>query len=413
MPKNYPATGAVIRGRDTSTMIRADRGQLEQLQPSDHPEKQPFNGRVRALFLSQTSAGFRTYARQLREYAAARDDVEAVFIDLPTPRWMAVLGKSIPRLRDRGWDLHSYRHLVLWRRALLSAIRRGVLDLNHFDAVHVMTQGAALFLNDIRPRCSATLLVNIDGTAQQDVDHFGFSALARKPFIRAERIIFRAVDRVVSRNHFAPQSLERDYHLPPEKILIARSSMKLPPRSRWDQPENRKGPVQLIYVGNDAQRKGLPELLRAHQQQFADRAELHVVTNENLRLAGLSRVVVHRGVDRAQLLNELLPMMDLFVLWTRRDHQPWAILEAASVGLPVVSTRVAAVPDMVIHGKTGYLASPGDWAQCIEYTKRLIDDASLRQRFGVAAREHVRAVFDPEKEFHRLFDQLRAVEANH
>lgn len=362
--------------------------------------------RARVLFLSQLSAGFRTYASQLRAYATERDDVDALFVDLPIPMWISALGKSIPLLRRRGWDFHSYRHLRMWRRELHRAIRRGPLDFNRFDAVHIMTQGAALILPELRSETSARVAVNIDGTARQDVDEFGFSPLARRPFIREEERIFRAADLIVCRNRFAPTSLAADYGVPDERILIARNAMHLSARSRWDAPRDPGGPVRLVFVGSDIGRKGLPELIRAHQQHLADRAELHIVTRDRLSVGGLQRVTLHHEVPRAALLNEVLPSMDVFVMWTKRDQQPWAILEAASVGLPVVSTDLAAIPDLVRHGETGLLAPPRDWPQLLAHTMRLVNDAALRERFGRAAREHVRRSFNPDEEFNHLFDAL-------
>lgn len=386
-------------------MIRAHVTNLTGLRDGHLPDDRR-GDRARVLFLSQLSAGFRTYAMRLREYAAQRDDVDAVFVDLPIPLWIGTLGKSIPLLRTRGWDFHSYRHLRMWRRELRRAIWRGPLDINRFDAVHVMTQGAALFIPEMRPHTTARFAVNIDGTAQQDVRTFGFSPVARRPFIRAEERIFRAADLIVCRNRFAPTSLTDDYRVPDDRILIARNSMPLPPRSRWDSPRDRTGPVRLVFVGSDTTRKGLPELIRAHQQHLADRAELHIVTRDRVSIGGLRRITLHENISHETLLNELLPWMDVFVMWTKRDHQPWAILEAASVGLPVISTDIAAIPDMVLHERTGLLAPPDDAPQLLRHTQRLVDDGALRERFGRAAREHIGRAFNPDVEYHRLFDAL-------
>lgn len=386
-------------------MIRADHSDPHGLSSSDLPPAAR-EGPARLLFLSQVSAGFRTYAFTLREYAARREDVDAVFVNLPTPRWMKWIGASLPVLRQRGWDLHSYRHLVLWRRVLRELAARGPLDLHRFDVIHIMTQGAALVLPEWKRRTAARLVVNIDGTAQQDVEAFQFSAIARAPFIEAERRMFRSADLIVCRNRWAPESLDKDYRIPEERIHVARNAIELPERSRWDHPAEPNRPVRLVMVGNDINRKGVPELIDHHQRHLADISELHIVSDEMEPGSPARNIIVHGHVDHQRLLHEMLPSMDIFVLWTKRDHQPWAILEAACVGLPIVSTRLGAIPDLVRDGETGFLREAGDWEGLMEATRCLIHDFDLRERFGRAAREHIAVNFNADREFNRLFDRL-------
>ena len=54
--------------------------------------------------------------------------------------------------------------------------------------------------------------------------------------------------------------------------------------------------------------------------------------------------------------------MDVFVLPTTFDMSPWAVLEAAAAGLPVVSTRLAAIPEMIVDRQTGLLIDRDDGA---------------------------------------------------
>lgn len=68
------------------------------------------------------------------------------------------------------------------------------------------------------------------------------------------------------------------------------------------------------------------------------------------------------------------------------DNLPTVIAEAMACGLPVVSTRVAGVPEMVSDGEDGLLAPPGDPARLAEAIGRLLRDPALAERLSVSGR---------------------------
>jgi glycosyltransferase involved in cell wall biosynthesis len=68
------------------------------------------------------------------------------------------------------------------------------------------------------------------------------------------------------------------------------------------------------------------------------------------------------------------------------------ILEAMSAGLPVIATRIGAMPDLVEEGRSGHLVPPGDPGALEQALLRLVEDAELRRRMGERGRE--RAVTD-------------------
>lgn len=60
------------------------------------------------------------------------------------------------------------------------------------------------------------------------------------------------------------------------------------------------------------------------------------------------------------------------------------------------------IPEAVIHGKTGLLASEKDTPQLAKYLLRLLNDADLRQKFALAGQAHVAAKFDLQKNTRQL-----------
>lgn len=100
--------------------------------------------------------------------------------------------------------------------------------------------------------------------------------------------------------------------------------------------------------------------------------------------------------------------LDLFVLACRPDSRgdmdgiPVALMEAMSQGVPVVSTRLSGIPELVVDGRTGLLARPGDAADLAAQIRRLLESAELRGSLAAAAIEHVRGEFSREVNLERL-----------
>jgi glycosyltransferase involved in cell wall biosynthesis len=85
----------------------------------------------------------------------------------------------------------------------------------------------------------------------------------------------------------------------------------------------------------------------------------------------------------------LLAAMDVFVLTSHMEANPISILEAMSVGRPVVATDVGSIHEAVIHEETGYLVSAGDSSQLAEKVLGLFNDGPRRLAMGEAARRSV------------------------
>jgi glycosyltransferase involved in cell wall biosynthesis len=88
--------------------------------------------------------------------------------------------------------------------------------------------------------------------------------------------------------------------------------------------------------------------------------------------------------SRSDVLGLLLSS-NVFVLASKFEAMPLSILEAMSVGLPVVSSRVGGVPEIVDHGATGLLIDVGD-SVALASAMRALDSESLRAEMGAAAR---------------------------
>jgi len=110
---------------------------------------------------------------------------------------------------------------------------------------------------------------------------------------------------------------------------------------------------------------------------------------------------------RQDLLN-VFRSFDLFAIPSvEGDTIPQVLMQALAVGIPVVSTTVGSIPDVVIHGETGFVVPPRDAAALAERVVALLDDAPLRARMGTQGRSLVERCYSLE----HMLDRLEGVYA--
>lgn len=90
------------------------------------------------------------------------------------------------------------------------------------------------------------------------------------------------------------------------------------------------------------------------------------------------------------------------------DNLPTVIMEAMATGLPVVSTKIGGIPEMVIENETGFLVQPGDVVPLAGAIEKLINEVSLAQRLGQAGHERAQTLFSIEKNVRDLCALLNA-----
>jgi glycosyltransferase involved in cell wall biosynthesis len=181
----------------------------------------------------------------------------------------------------------------------------------------------------------------------------------------------------------------------------------------------------LLAVAQLQERKGLEDLVRACRV-LADRGlqfSCEIVGEGPLRprLAtlvanlGLADVVSLTGALRFPDVVERLIRADIFVLPCvvasdgDRDGIPNVILEAMMVGLPVVSTPVSGIPEVVRDGETGLIVPARDPVALADAAARLMTDSELALRLGIAGRNRVREAFDVRHNVDLLIERFAAV----
>jgi glycosyltransferase involved in cell wall biosynthesis len=168
-------------------------------------------------------------------------------------------------------------------------------------------------------------------------------------------------------------------------------------------------PPLIIAVGRLIRKKGFGDLIRAcallTERVESFRCEIigeGLLENElrgQIDELSLQSVVVLVGAKPQTELRRRLGAATVFVLPSvidpdgGRDNLPTVIMEAMATGLPVVSTNVGGIPEMVIENETGFLMQPGDAAAMAAAIEKVISDSSLAARLGHSGYERARTLF--------------------
>ena len=100
--------------------------------------------------------------------------------------------------------------------------------------------------------------------------------------------------------------------------------------------------------------------------------------------------------------NELYMGCDIFLLPTYAEGLPNALLEAMSFGLPVITTPVGAIPEVIKDGENGFLIDPGDAKALSDRIITLIEDPGLRETMGKNNIKSINTEFAQEKMIEKI-----------
>ena len=159
----------------------------------------------------------------------------------------------------------------------------------------------------------------------------------------------------------------------------------------------RDGRVRISCLGQLGKRKGTPQLIEA-LQRLADRSDWTATIAGDGNVAEVRSRIENLGLnDRvdvpgwlgAAAVEQLLCQTDVLVLPSFAENLPMVILEAFAHGVPVISTPVGAIPEIVKDGRNGLLVEVGDVAALANAITQLLDDTEMRLALGQAAgRDH-------------------------
>jgi glycosyltransferase involved in cell wall biosynthesis len=276
---------------------------------------------------------------------------------------------------------------------------------------------------------------------------FSFTAHARDLVQIPPRALIERIERATAMLTCSGTNLDYVNEVVPEplraKVRLIHHGVNLDgfqplPQNREPRTENRLldsssrfsvlgSPPSILSVGRLVEKKGFPDLidacarLRAAGHAFRcaiyGDGPLEGALAEQIARHGLGDTVVLAGACSQRELIPVFQRADLFALASfvtddgDRDGIPNVLVEAMACGLPVVSTAVAGIPELVRDGENGLLVPPRDVDALAAALAALLGDHARRLRMSMTARRTVVEGFDLRAAAHQiaaLFDQATA-----
>lgn len=177
-------------------------------------------------------------------------------------------------------------------------------------------------------------------------------------------------------------------------------------------PTDRPAGHEVLFIGRLAAAKGVPVLLEAFAKARArcPEARLTLVGDGPARRAlearsrelGLSDAVRFTGYLSQDEVAAELARCDLFALPSFAEGVPVVLMEAMASARPVLTTRIAGIPELVEDGVSGRIVAPGDADLFAEAMVDILDSPERAAEMGRAGRQKVMAEFDVRQEAEKL-----------
>jgi glycosyltransferase involved in cell wall biosynthesis len=168
--------------------------------------------------------------------------------------------------------------------------------------------------------------------------------------------------------------------------------------------------LRVLAIGRLVEKKGFTYLVDAVRSLTSVGRRLHLrivgggelkpLLERQIAQLGLDGVVELVGPRPQEQVVELYRSADVFVLPCvvtdngDRDGIPNVLVEAMRMGVPVVSTAISGIPELVIDGTTGLLVPPRDVPSLVKAIERLADNPEERRSLSARAADHVSKKFD-------------------
>ena len=297
-----------------------------------------------------------------------------------------------------------------------------------FDIVHLHTPKASL-LGAIAAKLAGVsrVVYTIHGFYIRD----GMARFQREFYLFWERVIASCVDVALSQNRSDVNTAKREGLYQKKKILFLGNGIDVARFSPSDRLQEvrmkiRRSlglPQECHVVGIVARlvrEKGLHELLEAVKmlsRDFPDIRLLVIGPRDETKTDGLSpHAAMEFGVaDRVVFtgmridLPELYSTMDVFALPSYREGFPRTLMEASSMGLPVVASDIRGCREAVEDGITGILVPVRDAKRLAEGIGRILGDPAMATSMGEAGRRKALSEFDERSVFGTVYETYRSL----
>ncbi|HSJ88053.1 MAG TPA: glycosyltransferase family 4 protein [Anaerolineales bacterium] len=218
-----------------------------------------------------------------------------------------------------------------------------------------------------------THLENLNYTASRD-------NLYSSKWIALEREVYQHASLIFVRSTNVLRSVIEEYGQPRDKVVCVYAGSNANVHSEKRENSDYTKP-EILFVGLDWRRKGGPDLVQAFQEVRDKCPEAHLTivgARPDIHLPNCDVI----GPVQPDELDSYYQRASVFCLPTHMEPFGIVFIEAMTAHLPIVATRVGAIPDFVEDGKNGWLVPPGDVPGLASALLKLLQDPELCRSFG-------------------------------
>lgn len=348
-------------------------------------------------------SGNATYYKNLVDLVSAMEDIDPTWlpIEWSPPEWFARIPPA-----SLNWSIKG--GLVTHSR--VQALERSG---RRFDAALFHHQLLPLWLFDFRKR--VPMVITTDATPVLH-DNYGkwyekrmslkYSLLssAKRSMTRA---VFQDAHYVLPFSDWVKRSLIDDYQTPAEHIEVIPPGINLSVWNNAAKSSDSQRPLRVLFVGGHFMRKGGDMVVRAAGRKEFSNCQFDIVTQDApMALPENVRIHTHVTANSKEMI-DLYNAADVFVLPTRADFHSWVSLEAMAMHLPVITTNVGAMSEIVDDGASGFIIPVDDEDAFTDRLHRLVESEPMRARFGQCGRNRVEHKFDLHVNIEKTIQYLK------
>lgn len=279
------------------------------------------------------------------------------------------------------------------------------IDRNAFFKIIYFIKGLVLFFAKLRGSSIVHIHFSEPTSAARKYIFLYFSKLFNKPVVvhfhsfsadttvygkRKELYekIFNKADAIIVLSNYWRKQVEL-LVLNPEKIKVIYN-----PCPEIEQNLEIEKQKAILFAGTLNERKGYSDLIKAYSKIarqfpewkiiFAGNGEIEIAKKLSYSL-NISNNIVFKGWISGLEKEALFYSSSIFCLPSYAEGFPMAVLDAWAFGIPVVTTPVGGLPDVLLHGENSLVFQPGDIDGLAENLKILMNDDKLRQKLSIAS----------------------------
>ncbi len=234
----------------------------------------------------------------------------------------------------------------------------------------------------------------------------------RPPIRLIQAYLWRRINAGIAISEAVRQFMIRVEFAPPGKVVTVRYGLAVTGQEDTAACESFRAGLGIEpdarVVGSVCrliEQKGLPYALQAFRQVIASVPDAHyvIIGDGPLRPALEAQIDALGLTGRVHLPGwrtnaaALMPAFDVFLMPSLWEGFGLVVLEAMAAKLPVIASRISALPEIVVEGETGYLVAPADSDALAQHMLTLLSDPALAARMGETGRDRLEREFSADK----------------